>query len=150
MKGTVSMKKLLSGVLSIILICSLFTAAYAQPLTPAEPTKDVVDAEIVHLPLKNKIVFGYGSPALPDGIVLKLTYSDGTKKTETIVRTDEGYFAGNESITSSFHTTVVSYGLQTETLFVNETTKVEYDYFVLPPILQMIIYFLRGDLFIIA
>lgn len=150
MKGTVSMKKLLSGVLSIILICSLFTAAYAQTLIPADPSAEVVDAEIVYLPLKNRIVFGYGSPALPDGIVLKLTYSDGTEKTETVINTDKGYFAGKESITGSVRLTVVSYGLQTETLYVNETTEVEYNYFVIPPILYMIIDFLRGELFVIA
>lgn len=144
------MKKLLSGVLSIILICSLFTAAYAQPFTPTDPSTEVVDAKIVYLPLKNKIVFGYGSPALPDGIVLKLTYSDGTEKTETVTRTDDGYFAGKESIIGSVHLTLVSYGFQTETLYVNETIEVEYNYFVIPPILYMIRDFLRGELFVIA
>lgn len=144
------MKKILSVILSFVLICSLFTAAYAQPLTPSEPSNNIVDAEIISVPLKNRIVFGYGSPESPDGIVLKLTYSDGTEKTETIVRTDKGYFAGEENIIGSVRPAVVSYGFQTETLYVNETVEVEYNYFVIPPILQMIIYFLRGELYIIA
>lgn len=127
------MKKILSLILSIVLICSFFTAAYAQPLTPSEPSNNVVDAEIVSVPLKNRIVFGYGSPESPDGIVLKLTYGDGTEKTAIIIRTDEGFFADKENIIGSVHLDVVSYGFHTETLYVNETIEVEYDYFVIPP-----------------
>lgn len=129
------MKKLLSGILSIILICNLFTAVYAQQPTPSEPSNDVADAEIVYLPFKNKVVFGYGSPAFPDGIVLKLKYKDGTEKTEAIIRTESGYYAGEEHIFGGVHLGVVSFGKQTETLYINdESVSVKYDYFVIPPL----------------
>lgn len=140
------MKKSLSFILSIVLFCSIFTAAYAQPLTPSEPSNDVVDAEIIYVPLKNRIVFSYGSSNLPNGIILKLTYSDGTEKTETIVRTDYGYYAGEESIIGAVHPAVVSYGFHTETLYINETVGVEYDYFVIPPV-RSIIYIILDVIF---
>lgn len=148
------MKKLLSVILAFVISVLCFVPAFADndASTEAnpEPINNVESAEIVYVPLKNRIVFGYGSPNLPDGIVLKLTYKDGTEKTETIVRKDNGYYAGNESVSGAFHTMNVRYGCQAETLFINEAVAVEYDYFVIPPILFIIISFLRGELFIIA
>lgn len=149
------MKKLLSVILAFVISVLCFVPAFADndASTEAnpEPVNNVESAEIVYVPLKNRIVFGYGSSNLPDGIVLKLTYKDGTEKTETIVRKDNGYYAGNECVFGSVDIGVVRYGCQTETLYINdERTSVEYDYFVIPPILFMIISFLRGELFVIA
>ncbi len=121
-----------------------------EPTPDPEPVNNVKSAEIVYVPLKNRIVFGFGSPNTPDGIVLKLTYKDGTEKTETIVRKDNGYFAGDESVIGGVHLEVVRYGRQTEMLFINEAVKVEYDYFVIPPIFQMILSFFQRELFVIA
>ncbi len=122
-----------------------------DPTPDPEPVNNVKSAEIVYVPLKNRIVFGYGSSNLPDGIVLKLTYNDGTEKTETIIRKDNGYYAGNEQVFGAVHTEEVRYGCQSETIYVNdESVAVEYNYFVIPPIFHMIISFLRGELFVIA
>lgn len=121
-----------------------------EPDPDPEPVNNVKSAEIVYVPLKNRIVFGYGSSNLP-GIVLKLTYNDGTEKTETIIRKDNGYFAGDENVFGSVDIGVVRYGCQTETLYINdERTSVEYDYFVIPPIFQMILSFFQRELFVIA
>ena len=122
-----------------------------DPDPEPDPVNNVKSAEIVYVPLKNRIVFGYGSSNLPDGIVLKLAYNNGTEKTETIIRKDNGYYAGDEYVFGSVDIEVVRYGCQTETIYVNdESVAVEYDYFVIPPIFHIIISFLHGELFVIA
>lgn len=114
-----------------------------DPIIPEpdpEPINNVDSAEIVHVPLKNRIVFSAGSPNLPDGIVLKLKYKDGSEKTETVIyNAAEGcYRAGEERVIGSVRATVVEYGVLTDTLYINDSTvSVEYDYFV-PPTLSYI------------
>ena len=110
-----------------------------NPVVP-EPVNNVESAEIVYVPLKNRIVFSAGSPNHPDGIVLKLTYKDGTEKTETVIyNAAEGcYRAGEERVIGSVRTEVEEYGLLTDTLYINDNTvSVKYDYFV-PPTLSYI------------
>ncbi|MBR3780069.1 MAG: hypothetical protein IKK63_02560 [Clostridia bacterium] len=112
---------------------------FEKPVDP-EPINNVESAEIVYVPLKNRIVFSAGSPNLPDGIVLKLRYKDGTEKTETVIYNiaEEGYRAGEEKIIGSVRAAVVEYGLLTDTIYINDNTvSVEYDYFV-PPTLSYI------------
>lgn len=104
------------------------------------PENNVESAEIVYVPLKNRIVFSAGSPESPDGMVLKLTYKDGTEKTETIVEGEEKgeYYAGEERVYGSERATIEEYGLLTDTLYINDNTvSVKYDYFV-PPTLSYI------------
>lgn len=98
-------------------------------------TNNIVSAEIIYLPLKNRIVFGVGSPNTPEGIVIKLTYKDGSEKTEKIIRTDNGFSVGEEKIHGTVHVEVVQFGQLREVLYINdESIKVEYNYFVIPPI----------------
>lgn len=118
-------------------------AAPSYPVIPNPkplPENNVESAEIVYVPLKNRIVFSAGSPNLPDGIVLKLTYKDGTEKTETVIyNAAEGcYRAGEERVIGSVRTEVEEYGLLTDTLYINDNTvSAEYDYFV-PPTLSYV------------
>ncbi len=124
-----------------------------DPIIPApdpEPVNNVESAEIVYIPLKNRIVFSAGSPNLPDGIVLKLKYKDGTEKTETVIYNlkEEGYRAGEEKVFGSVRAAVEEYGLLTDTLYINDyTVAVKYDYFVPPTLsyifMQIINFFLR-------
>lgn len=103
------------------------------PTPDPEPVNNVESAEIEYVPLKNRIVFSAGSPESPDGIVLKLTYKDGTEKTETIVKGEEKgeYYAGEERVYGSVRVEVEEYGLLTDTLYINDNTvSVKYDYFV--------------------
>lgn len=112
---------------------------FGKSETSVKPTYNIIDAEIIYVPLKNRIVFSFGSPALPDGIVVKLTYNDGTVKTVTIKGSDEGYFANEERVTGSVRASVVEYGLLTDYLFFNDgQIKIEYRYLVIPPILTII------------
>lgn len=107
--------------------------------TSVKPTYNIIDAEIIYVPLKNRIVFSFGSPALPDGIVVKLTYNDGTTKTATIKGNDDGYFANEERVTGSVRAAVVEYGILTDFLFFNDgQIKIEYKYLVIPPFLTII------------
>lgn len=104
-----------------------------------KPAYNVIGAEIIYVPLKNRIVFSFGSPALPDGIVVKLTYNDGTTKTATIKECDDGYFANEERVTGSVRASVVEYGLLTDYLFFNDgQIKIEYSFLVIPPIFTII------------
>ena len=100
-----------------------------------EPENSVESAEIVYVPLKNKLVFSYGSPASPDGIVLKLKFKDGTESTETIRETEYGMLAGRQLVFGAVHTDNVRFGIQHETLYINdESVSVEYSYLAIPPI----------------
>ncbi len=106
----------------------------------SESVNNVESAEIVYVPLKNRLVFSAGSPNLPDGIVLKLKYKDGSEKTETVTYNikEDCYRAGEETVIGSVRVDVVEYGLLTDTLYINDSTvSVEYDYFV-PPTLSYI------------
>ncbi len=110
-----------------------------NPIIP-DPINNVESADIVHIPLKNRIVFSAGSPALPDGIVIKLKYKDGSEKTETVIYNvaEDCYRAGEETVIGSVRADVEEYGLLTTTLYINDNTvSVKYDYFV-PPTLSYI------------
>lgn len=146
-------KKITAIILTFILTFCMFTYAFATtdectpiytaedsdfvdtPTPDPEPENNVESAEIVSIPLKNKIVFSYGSPASPDGIVLKLKFKDGTESTETIRETEYGMLAGRQLIFGGVHLDVVDFGKHTETLYINdESVSVEYDYYVIPPL----------------
>lgn len=112
---------------------------FGKSTEPSAPDYRVASAKILYVPLKNRIVFGFGSPALPDGIVVKITYKDGTTQNAVIKRTDDGYFANGEKVTGSMRPAVVEYGILTDTLFFNDgQVKIEYKYLVLPPIFTII------------
>lgn len=136
------MKKLISLVIVLTMCIGLCLHAFATDnITDptSEPINNVKSAKIISVPFKNRIVFGFGSPNSPDGIVLKLIYNDGTEKTETIVQKGVGYFAGDECVFGSARTDEVCFGLQSETLYINdERTSVEYNYYVIPPILSIL------------
>lgn len=112
---------------------------FGKSIEPSAPDYRVASAKILYVPFKNRIVFGFGSPALPDGIVVKITYKDGTTQNAVIKRTDDGYFANGEKVTGSMRPAVVEYGILTDTLFFNDgQVKIEYKYLVLPPIFTII------------
>ncbi len=99
----------------------------------------LVDAEIVYVPLKNRIVFSFGSPNTPKGIVLKLIYSDGTCEKATIVETDDGCFANKHQVFGGVRAAVVEFGLLETYLYLNDgEIQMSYKYFVIPPIFSII------------
>ncbi len=128
-------KKIMSVTLALISCFMLCSIAFANEAEPSSDSVYLVDAKIIYVPLKNRIVFSFGSPALPDGIVVKLTYNDGTVKTATIKGSDDGYFANKERVTGSVRAAVVEYGILTDFLFFNDgQIKIEYKYLCLPTI----------------
>lgn len=127
----------LSLALALILCVCSFTPAFAEAST--DPINELVNAEILYVPLKNRIVFSFGAPALPDGIVLRLTYADGSTQKAVVTKTDDGCFANGERLSGGFNPAVVSYGILTGTLFVGDAqVKIEYKYLAVPPILTII------------
>lgn len=104
----------------------------------------LVSAEAIYIPLKNRLVFSTGAPNSPAGIVLRLTYSDGTEEIETVKFTENGFFAGDETVKTSLITDLNFYGINKEILFVGDSMiQVEYKYLALPPIIRIIFAFLR-------
>ncbi|MBQ3045900.1 MAG: hypothetical protein IJO03_09630 [Clostridia bacterium] len=95
-------KKLLSIVMAMVLcFCSLTVVAYAQEST------EEVDVSAVYRPLKSFVSFADYGPFL-DGIVLKITYSDGTSETVKIAQKDGDpleYVAGKYDIHTNFFNT---------------------------------------------
>lgn len=115
----------------------------SEPSTDPEPSLDpeydVVSAQIVYVPIEKRIIFGFGMPALPDGIIMKLTYSDGSSKAAQVEETDDGYYIDGQRISGGFRTSNVEYGILTTELFLNDgSLKVEYKYLVIPPIFSII------------
>lgn len=106
----------------------------------SNPEIELVNAEIVHVPLKNRIVFSMGKPADPDGIILKLTYSDGTIKEAAIEKSENGFSIDGIWLNYLCEPALISYGIKTDTIFLNDfKTVVRYKYLVLPPIITIII-----------
>ena len=85
------MKKLLALILAALLLCGIITPAFAEDAEPDKP--ELVAAEIVSIPEKNQVVYTGGAPEAPDGIVVKLTFSDGSELTDTIIKEENGSFS---------------------------------------------------------
>lgn len=90
------MKKLFAVLLSALLLCGIVVPAFAKGEVPDKP--ELVAAEIVSIPEKNKYVEKNGDPEYPDGIVLRLYYSDGSISDEMIIEKTGEFFAGNEKV----------------------------------------------------
>ena len=85
------LKKLLALILSALLLCGIVTPAFAEGDKPDKP--ELVAAEIVSIPEKNKVVYTGGEPESPEGIVVKLTFNDGSEMTDTIIKDENGGFS---------------------------------------------------------
>ncbi len=100
-------------------------------------------AEIVKVPLKNRIVFSFGSPNTPEGIKLKLTYSNEETIIAKIEKTENGYIVNGEELLDSVRVAVVEYGLLKTYLYLNDgEIQIKYSYFVIPPVFTLLKTFL--------
>lgn len=125
------MKKLIAMILSVLLLCGSVTPALAAESEPDRP--ELVAAEIVSVPLKNRIVFSGGNPASPDGIEVKLTYSDGTTVRTVVQATEAGWFAGDEAVDPGGYIQVIRYGVFKAGLWFSDgAINAEYRYLSLP------------------
>lgn len=132
-------KKIMSIVLALISCFMLCSIAFANEAEPLSDSIYLVDAKIVWVPLKNRIVFGWGVPEKPNGILIKLQYSDGTHTIEKIVENGAGFTVGKESVNTTFRPDNVSYGVNTDYIIIGEMVMVEYKYLVFPPLFGLLI-----------
>ena len=124
------MKKLFAMILSVLLLCGIVTPAFAAG---EEDAPALTAVQILSVPLKNRIVFSGGDPVGPDGVRVKLTYSDGSAVTCKIVKNARGYFAADEAVDPDVYITVIRYGVLTAGLwFADGTVKATYRYLSLP------------------
>ncbi|MBE6772324.1 MAG: hypothetical protein E7547_09320 [Ruminococcaceae bacterium] len=160
-------KKLLSIVLALTLcFCSLTAVAYAEEntedeaLMPTLPPTEEVDISVVYRPLKSLVSYSDYGPFL-DGIVLKITYSDGTS--ETVAITIKGgepleYDAGKFNVyTNLFNTAEVrSPGINTKKIVIDTyengveySGECEIEYLYIPSFVELIfmLYYMMKSVF---
>lgn len=156
-------KKLLAIVMVLVLcFCSSTLVASAEENTevidgneefmPTLPPCEEVDISVIYRPLKSCVSFADYGPFL-DGVVLKITYSDGTNETVTIARKDGDsleYVAGKYNVfTNFFNTTEVrSPGINTKKFVIDTyedgveySGKCEIDYLYIPSFGELILMF---------
>lgn len=134
-----TLKKIMSIILALISCFTLCSIAFANESESSSDSVYLVDAKIVWVPLKNRIVFSWGMPEKPSGILIKLQYSDGVHTVEKIVENNIGYTIGKESVNTTFRTDNVSYGVNTDFIIIGDIVMVEYKYLVIPPLFGLLI-----------
>ncbi|MBQ6265483.1 MAG: hypothetical protein IJK60_08565 [Clostridia bacterium] len=93
------MKRVVCILISLIMLCGIAEPTFAEENSePVEQKAELIGAEIIYLPIKNRFVFKEGNTEYPDGILLKLTYSDNTEVIEEIKENGYEYYAGNEKV----------------------------------------------------
>ena len=93
------MKRVVCILISLIILCGIAAPTFAEENSePVEQKAELIGAEIIYLPIKNRFVFKEGNTEYPDGILLKLTYSDNTEVIEEIKENGYEYYAGNEKV----------------------------------------------------
>ena len=100
-----SLKKLLSIILAIIIcISSASVFAFAEDDSDGDimllPSEDV-EVSIIYAPVKSRIIFNRIGPFL-EGMIIKITYYDGHSEVLKVEKVDNGYKAGDFSISSYF------------------------------------------------
>lgn len=132
-------KKITAFLLAVALCFSVFCAlpAYAAEETEAKLT----GVSVVYAPLTSRIVWGTDSPIL-SGVVLKLTYDDGSSETATVKLTDEGFKANGYNVRSAIifafpaYGVAVNYGLHNNPIVVEDgENRVEddfYSFYIMP------------------
>lgn len=104
---------------------------------PEKPSVSLVDAKIVKIPFKKRIVFGQ-LPKSPEGITVELKYSDGTTVTDKITLSDDEYYVNGECITEAVYAAVEKYGVKNAGLYLNEgEIHLSYKYLALPSIIDL-------------
>lgn len=95
---------------------------------------EIVNMEIAYLPIKNRIVFNNGLPAVPSGIVIELTYSDGSIENVTVEQGEDGdYYIDDQRVLCDVDSSDFNYGiLSTDLILENHDLMVEYWYLSIP------------------
>lgn len=164
-------KKLLSVVLAFaICLCSLtvFASAeenieepgYNKGFMPTLPPCEEVEVSVVYRPIASWISYADYGPLL-DGIVLKITYSDGTDETVTITEKDGDplvYVAGKYNVYTNFFNTaeIRSPGINMKKIVVDTyengvdySGECEIDYLYIPSFAELVfmLYYMTKSVF---
>ena len=103
------------------------------------PSVSLIDAEIIEVPLKNRISFRQ-SPKSPEGIKIELKYSDGTTVTEKVTVNEDQYYVNGELLEEADRTDEVIYGITSAVYFMNEgKIYLSYKYLAFPFIFNFIL-----------
>lgn len=107
----------------------------AEPDSP-DDVINIIGMKIAYLPIKNRIVFNNGLPAVPSGIVIELTYSDGSTQNVTVKQGEDGnYYIDDQRVLSDSDASTFSYGfLSTDLILESSDLMVEYWYLSIPSI----------------
>lgn len=131
-------KKILSVILALISCFVLCSVSFAIEAENSTDSVYLVDAKIVRVPLKNRIVFSQ-SPKSPEDIKIELKYSDGTTITEKVVANEDRYYVNGELLEEAGGTTEVIYGITSAGYFMNKgNIFLYYEYLSLPSISDFI------------
>ena len=120
-----------------MIVSSAFICANAEDV-PAQGVR-LTKAEIVSVPFKNRVVFLNGAPETPEGIKVKLTYSDGSVKEAGVEKKESGSRAGDEYVYPGENILLVQYGILNTNIYfdsqgdtIDEMIYASYRYLSLP------------------
>lgn len=98
-------KKFLSIILAVIIcMCSTGFLAFAEDDSDGDimlPPSEDVEVSIIYAPIKSRIIYNQVGPFL-EGMILEITYFDGYSEVLKVEKVDNGYRAGDFSV-STFH-----------------------------------------------
>lgn len=98
---------------------------------------NLVSAEIIKIPFSGRITFGNNTS--PEGIIIKLKYSDGSEKIEEIIKCENTYYVADKTVNFT-HSADKEYGLLSAKLIIdNSNIELSYNYFAFPAIISIII-----------
>lgn len=95
-------KKILSVILALISCFMLSSIAFAENDSDGDimlPPSEEVEVSIIYAPIKSRIIYNQVGPFL-EGVILKVTYYDGHSEVLKVEKVDNGYKAGDFSISS--------------------------------------------------
>lgn len=126
------LKKTTSVLLALVSCLLMLSTAFATESEPPTENVTLVEAKIVSIPLKNRIVIGQ-SPKSPESIKIQLTYSDGTVVTDKVVSCEDGYFVNGELVEEAGGPEMMIYGITYAGHYMNEgKIFLYYNYLALP------------------
>lgn len=132
------LKKTMSALLVLVSCFLLTSTAFATKFEPPTENVALIEAKIVNIPLKNRIVIGQ-SPKSPESIKIQLTYSDGTVVTDKVTSCEDGYFVNGELIEEAGGPEIIIYGIKSAGHYMNEgEIFLYYNYLALPTISSFI------------
>lgn len=121
-------KKFLSIILAVIIcMCSTGFLAFAEDDSDGDimlPSSEDVEVSIIYAPVKSRIIYNQIGPFL-EGMILKINYFDGVSEILKVEKVENGYKAGDFSISSYYFFLeatgqLSNYGTKTLSIYVSK------------------------------